>query len=373
MEVLIKKLCYIDKEFEKYKNQEDEDLGYIFIIKNELYSVFDEPIIILDYGTKKSIEEKYNKLYLEKISIKSSKKIEYVEMVYKLLLILLNEYQIAVNKNFISNEIQVKKELDMLGIHLKKKDGLETWINYVLTSINKSYGSIGILKNKLKEKKEINLKCINPKENMNMIKIKKIKDSLEKISKYESDVRKYGFIVVIESEELEKYYKGEITYILICEKYKESIERIFVKEPKIKSYRVYNYEMCELIVKDKLRNVNISNGYYMCKKDKANEIIELVSKYYEKYDSVEKLKNAYLYDEYRIGKKTIEENIKVVEKIDYINTGKERRHKKIKEEEKFDEEKLYNMLKGIKEEIEEAIERKSRYELVCDRLKKKLK
>lgn len=379
MEVIIKKLCYIDKEFIKYKDLEDIDVGYVFMIKNDLYSVFDERIIILDYGSKKSIEDKYKNVYLEKISVISSIKIEYTEMVYKLLLILLNEYRIVGNKNFLINEIEVKKELEMLRIHLKKKDGLELWINYVLTSINKIYGNIQNLKNKLKEKKIIPLECVNSKEKMNQIKIKKILDSKEKISKYESEVRKYGFMVLVESEELEKYYKGEITYIFACEKYKELIERTFVKEAKIITLRVYDYELCELMIKDKLGMVNISNGYYLCKKSKAKEIFELIKKYYENYDSVEKVINGYLYGEYKIGKKPLEEKKEVqIEKIDYIKIGKELRHKKIiekgkakKEEIKIDEEKLYNMLVGIKEEIKDPIERKSRYEMLCERLEKK--
>ncbi len=52
--------------------------------------------------------------------------------------------------------------------------------------------------------------------------------------------------------------------------------------------RVYDYELCELMIKDKLGVVNISNGYYLCKKNKAKEIFELIKKYYENYDSVEK-------------------------------------------------------------------------------------
>ena len=42
-----------------------------------------------------------------------------------------------------------------------------------------------------------------------------------------------------------------------------------------------------------------------------------------------------------------------------------------KEEIKIDEEELYKMLVGIKEEIKEPIERKSRYEMLCERMEKK--
>lgn len=377
--VLIKKLCYIDKEFEKYKEQENIDYGYIFMIKNDLYSVYNEPIIMLDYGIKKSIDERYNKKYLKKISLIRSIKIPYVELVYKLLLIILNEYRIVKNKNFLINNIDVKKELDMLGIHFKKKDGLESYINYIITTINKKYGSIINLKNRLNEKKIIPIKCINSKENVSQIKIKK-KDSLEKINEYESSIRKYGFIVLIESEEIEKYYKGEITYIIVSDTYKEQIESMFIKEPKIHTYRVYNYEMCELMVKDMLKNENISNGYYMCKKEKGKEKFELIKEYYEKNNQVENLKKSYLYGEYKIGKKVNEEIIKdKIKNIDYINIGKESRHKKIiermnekkeKKEIEIDEEELYKMLIGTKEEIKEPIERKSRYELACKRLEK---
>ena len=110
MEVLISKLCYIDKE-------NSSELGYIFLVKNSIYSVYNENLIILDYGiNKKSIEEKYKKNYINKIEIIFSIKTEHVEMIYKILLIILNDYRIVRNKNFFVNEKELKKELEMLKL-----------------------------------------------------------------------------------------------------------------------------------------------------------------------------------------------------------------------------------------------------------------
>ena len=375
MEVLITKLCYIDKEFNKYK-ENSEELGYIFLIKNSIYSVYNEKILILDYGiNKKSIEEKYKKKYINKIEIILSIKSEYIEMIYKILLIILNEHKIVWNKNFFVNEIELKKELEILKINLKKKEGLESYINYIITSINKSHGNIQNFKNKLKMKEVIPLEYVNSIKNLNIIKINKSKGILELIKNYSSPIRKYGFMVLVKSDLIEKYYRGEISYLLVSNEYKELIESIFLLDYNISSFRVYDYELCELMIKDKLCDVNISNGYYMCRGEKIIEVYENIKKYFENYNEIEKIKKAYLYNEYMIGKKIEEEQEKKSYNIKKsINT----RYKKILEKKKelekeFNEEEFYKNMLGEKEEIKEPIIRKSRYELVCERLDKKLK
>lgn len=371
MDILIKKLCYIDKEFEKYKDNVKE-LGYIFIIRNSIYSVYNEKILILDYGkNRKSIEEKYKKKYIFQIEIIKSIKSENIGIIYNMLLIILNEYRIKWDKNFFVNEIELIKELEMVKIYLKKKDGLESYINNIITRVNNFYGSIQNLKNQLNKKEIIPIKCVNPIENLNMIKIKKIKGTIELIKDYSSSIRKYGFIVFVESELIEKYYKGKISYLIVSNEYKELIESIFISEQKINSFRVYDYELCELMVKDKLGDVNISNGYYMCGKEKIIEVYVKIKGYFENYSELEKLKKAYLYNEYGIGEKVEEE---VIERYDLKKSINER-HKKIIEKKKklekeFNEEEYYKIMLGEKEEKKEPIIRKSRYELVCDRLKK---
>lgn len=373
MEVLISKLCYIDKEFDKYK-ESSEELGYIFLVKNSIYSVYNENILILDYGiNKKSIEEKYKKNYINKIEIILSIKNEHVEMIYKILLIILNEYRIVRNKNFFVNEKELKKELEMVKLNFKKKDGLESYINYIITLINKSHGNIQNFKNKLKMKDIKEIKCVNSIKNLNIIKINKSKGILELIKNYSSPIRKYGFMVLVKSDLIEKYYRGEISYLLVSNKYKELIESIFISEYNISSFRVYDYELCELMVKDKLCDVNISNGYYMCRGEKINEVYEKIKNYFENYNEIEKIKKAYLYNEYNIGKKIEKEQ---EEKRYNIKKSINTRHKKILEnrkelEKEFNEEEFYKNMLGEKEEIKEPIIRRSRYELVCDRLDKK--
>ncbi len=377
MNVLITKLCYLDKEFYKYK-ENVEELGYIFIIKNKIYSGYNENPIILDYGSnRKKIEDKYKKNYISKIEIIKSIKSKYTEIIYKILLILLNEYRIVWDKNFFVNEIEVKKELEIVELHLKK-DGLESYINYVLTRINKYDGNIINLKNKLKIKEKIPLECVGSIENLNEIKIKKDKGILELIKNYSSSIRKYGFMVLIESDLVKKYYKDNVSYLLASSEYKELVESIFISEYKIKSFRVYDYELCELMIKDKLGGVSISNGYYMCGYDRVDQVYEKIKEYYEKYSELENLKKAYLYDEYGIGKKVEEkkaEHIYDKQKSVCLRHTKMLEKNKLEEfnKDEFDEEKYYRMVLGEKEEIKEPIIRKSRYELVCERLDKKLK
>lgn len=366
--ILITKLCYIDKEFEKYKENSNEK-GYIFIITNSIYSVYNEKIIILDYGkNKKSIEEKYKNKYIEKIEIK--KRVKSNELLYKLLLIIFNEYRIIWNKNFFINKSEIESELKIIELNMKKKDGIELYINHTINLIIKKYGNIQNLKNKLKIKSIIPIKCINSIEDINIIKIKKIKGTLELVENYSSPIRKYGFVVLIESNQIEKYYGEKISYLLVSKEYKELVETIYIYKPNIISLRVYDYEFCELMVKDKLKEVNILNGYYMCEKEKIKIIYEKIKYYFENYSELELLKKAYLFNEYNKGKK-IEEDKK--EKRYDINESIKERHKKILEKkEEFDEEKYYLMMsKDIKKE--EPIIRKSRYELVCGRLNKYLK
>ena len=375
MNVLITKLCYLDKEFYKYKDNVEE-LGYIFIIKNSIYLGYDKIPIILDYGSnRKKIEDKYKKNYISKIEIIKSIKSKYTEIIYKILLILLNEYRIVWDKKFFVNEIEVKKELELVELHLKK-GGLESYINYVITRINKHDGDIINLKNKLKIKEKIPLECVGSIKNLNGIKIKKDKGILELIKNYSSSIRKYGFMVLVESDLVKKYYKDEISYLLASNEYKELVESIFISEYKIKSFRVYDYEFCELMIKDKLAEVNVSNGYYMCGHDRVDQVYGKIKEYYEKYSELENLKKAYLYDEYGIGG-IVEEN-----KVEYNYDKKKSvclRHIKMLEKnkldelnkEEFDEEKFFRMALGEKDEIKEPMIRKSRYELVCERLDKK--
>ena len=62
-------------------------------------------------------------------------------------------------------------------------------------------------------------------------------------------------------------------------------------------------ELQQLMVKDKLGDVNISNGYYMCGSEKIIEVYENIKNYFENYSEFSKIKKAYLYNEHSIGKK----------------------------------------------------------------------
>ena len=88
----------------------------------------------------------------------------------------------------------------MVELNFKKKDGLESYINYVITTINKFHGNIQNFKSKLNKKGVIELEYVNSIENLNIIKINKSKGILELIKNYASPIRKYGFMVLVKSE-----------------------------------------------------------------------------------------------------------------------------------------------------------------------------
>ena len=58
--------------------------------------------------------------------------------------------------------------------------------------------------------------------------------------------------------------------------YKKQIESVFILKPQIKSFKVYDYEICKLMVEDMLREMNISNRYYIYGKEKINEVYDKI-------------------------------------------------------------------------------------------------
>lgn len=356
--ILISKLTYISSEFNKYKKMDKADKmeGYLYMISNPLHLVYNIDVYIVKCNT-------YEKKLGDRI-IKSIK-VPYMNIIYELLNIILLPHQII--KKFYTEEKIIKKEFDKIKSSFHNKDnliGLETYINYVLLSLGKKYGSISnYVKmhnlNKIKKEKEIS--CVNVYNGKLLVKPinKKI---FGMIKNYSSDVRKYGFILMVESEELTKYYSSQISNIMVCEKWKKVIDDLYVIEPNIISTRVYDYELAKLLIEDQLGKYKVNTNNYLCGIEKIKEVYGKVVSYYEKYDTVEKIKQAYLFEEYKIGNKVIEEknsNNKV-----YIEKNN---LKLLKEGKKYDPD-IDNV------DINDnkiCMKTKTRYEMICEKLKNK--
>lgn len=98
------------------------------------------------------------------------------------------------------------------------------------------------------------------------------KNILEEIKNYSSDVRKYGFVLIIESEEIKEYYSSQISNIMVNEKWKEMLDEKYVLKQKITSSRIYNFELAKLLLEDQLGKYKVSHNYYLCGIDKIKEV-----------------------------------------------------------------------------------------------------
>lgn len=360
--ILISKLTYISSEFNKYKKVDkvDEADGYLYMISNPLHLVYNIDVYIVKCNT---YEKKLGDRILKSI------KVPYVNIIYELLNIILLPHQII--KKFYTEEKIIKKEFDKIKSSFRNKDnliGLETYVNYFLSSLNKKYGSISnYVKmhnlNKIKNEKEI--RCVNVYNEKLVIKPIN-KKMFEKIKNYSSDVRKYGFILIVESEELTKYYSSQMNNLMVCEKWKKVIDDLYVMEPNIISNRVYNYELAELLIEDQLGKYKVNTNNYLCGIEKIKEVYNRVVSYYERYDTVEKIKQAYLFEEYHIGNKVNEEK-KSDNKV-YIE---KKNLQLLKEGKKYVPNVDINnvLVDAVDDKI--CMKTKSRYEMICEKLKNK--
>lgn len=353
---LISKLNYISNNFNKYKKSHDTE-GYLYMVSNPEHNVYNIPVYMIDKNYNMNEKTSLNKII-------KSVKVPYINVIYELLKIVLEPNQIT--KKFYTEEKIIKKELEKIKSSFYNKEalvGLEMYINYVLSSLNKKYESISNyvkMRNLNKIKTPIEIKCVNEYKGK-IIKKSSNKNTLEEIKNYSSEVRKYGFIIIIESEELTKYYSSKINSIIVCEKWKELINEKYVLEPKITSSRIYNYELAELLIEDLLGKYKVNTNNYLCGIEKINEVYNKVVSYYEKYDTIEKIKQSYLFEEHKIGNVVKEEknfNPKV-----YIEKNHLKKLKDGKKDKEISEDEVEKV----------CMKTKTRYEMICEKLEKNKK
>jgi len=170
---------------------------------------------------------------------------------------------------------------------------------------------------KLCEKKKRNI--INKKEK-----------TKELIINYSSEIIKNGFLVEIESEEIKYYYSNKIKLVMGLSKYDEK-DKILIGNINVKnSIRIYNYELGILMLRDQLKNELYENNLYIINNKDILEIFKKIKKYFDEYKDYKKIKDAYLYNEYKIGKKIKPDIKEEIKKIEWIETHKERLLKRLK-------------------------------------------
>lgn len=114
----------------------------------------------------------------------------------------------------------------------------------------------------------------------------------------------------------------------------------------------------ELLIESLLGKYKVNTNNYLCGIEKINEVYNKVVSYYEKYNTIEKIKQSNLFEEHKIGNKVKEEKIenpKVYIKKNHLKKLKDgKKDKEISED-----------------EVEKVcIKTKTRYEMICEKLKK---
>ena len=98
----------------------------------------------------------------------------------------------------------------------------------------------------------------------------------------------------------------------------------------LNSIRIYDYELGILMLRDQLKNEIYDINLYICNSEKIKNIFSKIKKYFNDYEDYQMLKDAYLYDEYKIGvkiKPIIKQNPK---NIEWLETKKDKILKKLK-------------------------------------------
>lgn len=166
------------------------------------------------------------------------------------------------------------------------------------------------------------------KKNKNII--NKKENTIDLIINYSSEIRKNGFLVELESEEIKYYYGNKIKLIMGLSRYDEKDNMLISNINVINSIRIYNYELGILMLRDQLKSQLYETNLYICNSEEIKNIFEKIKKYFNDYEDYQILKDAYLYDEYKIGvriKPIIKQNPK---NIEWLETKKEQIIKKLK-------------------------------------------
>lgn len=324
---MISKILYFCKDEKILNINYDEILsrlkkdytGWLYCIESEILNVYGKKYVIVDVA--KDNEEiigemkKYPRCKLvKKINLVS------VNSFYEILK--LNLFNIQIENKFFNDKTLVKKELKKI----EKTKSLDEYYKLLLTNINTIYNHINtyfkmrrqyIPTYRLCEKKNKNI--INKKEN-----------TIDSIINYSCEIRKNGFLLELESDEIKYYYDNKIKLIMGLTRYNEKDNMLISNINVVNSVRIYNYELGILMLRDQLKNELYDINLYISNNKNILLIFEKIKKYFDEYDDYKKIKNAYLYNEYKIGKNVKPDVEKKIKKIEWIQTPKEKILKKHK-------------------------------------------
>lgn len=117
-------------------------------------------------------------------------------------------------------------------------------------------------------------------------------EARDAIVNYTSTIRKYGFLVTIDSFEITEYYSNKIVGVFPVVRYAD-IENAFFYKPKIvKSIRVFDKDFAHLIF-DYLMGTRTRvycSNYYMVKTSDVERILNIVGKYFTDYQTVDDIR-----------------------------------------------------------------------------------
>ena len=324
---MISKILYFNKDKKIPNLNYDEILsrlkkdytGWLYCIESEILNVYGKKYVIVDVAKDNEEIIKEMKKYPR---CKLVKKINLVTVNCFYEILKLNLLNIQVVNKFFNDKTLVKKEFKKI----EKINSLEEYYKLLLININTSYNHINtyfkirrkyIPTYRLCEKKEKNI--TNKKEN-----------TIDSIINYSSEIRKNGFLIVLESEEIKYYYENKIKLIMGLSRYDEKDNILIGNMNVVNSVRIYDYELGILMLRDQLKKELYDRNLYISNNKNILLIFEKIKKYFDKYDDCNKIKNAYLFNEYNIGKNVKPDVDKTIRIIEWIQTPKEQILKKHK-------------------------------------------
>jgi len=292
---MISKILYFNKD-SKISNVNYSEItsrlkndytGWIYCMESEILNVYGKKYVIVDVA--KDDEEIVRRIDRYPRS-KLIKKINLVTVNCYYEILKLNLFNIQIKNKFFNDISLVKKEFKKI----EETRSLEEYFKLFLINIKLIYNHINtyfglrrkyIPTYKLCERKE--KKIINKKE-----------DTLNLIKNYSTQIRKIGFLVEIESDEIKYYYNNQIKMIMSLIRYNEKDDMLISDMNISKSIRIYDYELGILLLKDQLKNELYDTNLYINKNKDISDIFYKIKKYFDEYDDYIKLINAYLSNEY---------------------------------------------------------------------------
>lgn len=324
---MISKILYFNKDEKILNVNYDEILsrlkndytGWLYCIESEILNVYGKKYVIVDVA--KDNEEIINEMK-KYPRCKLVKKINLVTVNCFYEILKLNLFNIQVENKFFNDKRLVKKELKKI----EKTKSLDEYYKLLLININTTYNHINTYF-KIRRKYIPTYKICEKKNNN--ITNKKV-NTINLIINYSSEIRKNGFLVELESEEIKYYYDDKIKLIMGLSRYDEKDNMLIGNINVVNSIRIYNYELGILMLRDQLKNRLYDTNMYIIKNEYILSIFEKIKKYFDEYDDCKKIKNAYLYNEYKIGNNVKLDVNKTIKNIEWLQTPKEQILKKHK-------------------------------------------